>query len=48
MGKGWIIRGFRRGLYGKGRLKTLNPSFQTTLYIAIPKGRLTILNALLL
>ena len=30
MGKGWIIRGFRRGLYGKGRLKTLNPSFQTT------------------
>lgn len=21
MGKGWIIRGFRRGLYGKGRLK---------------------------
>lgn len=21
MGKGWIIRGFGRGLYGKGRLK---------------------------
>ncbi|EIG24086.1 hypothetical protein HMPREF1051_0116 [Neisseria sicca VK64] len=30
MGKGWIIRGFRRGLYGKGRLKTSNLSFQTT------------------
>ena len=33
MGKGWIIRGFRRGSYGKGRLKTSNPSFQTTFVI---------------
>ncbi|EET45857.1 hypothetical protein NEISICOT_00567 [Neisseria sicca ATCC 29256] len=34
-GEGWIIRGFRRGLYGKGRLKTLNLSFQTTFVMGI-------------
>ena len=37
-----------KDIKAKGRLKTRYIDFQTTLYIATRKGRLTILNALLL